>query len=44
MMFLNAIVAIVCLAYAINVALLTIKGWAVIRGELANPAPHQELA
>lgn len=45
MMFLNAIVAIVCFAYALNLAILAIKGWAVARGELAEAVPNEgELA
>ncbi|KAG8699325.1 hypothetical protein FRC08_005371 [Ceratobasidium sp. 394] len=45
MMFLNAIVAIVCLAYALNLAVLAVKGWAVARGELAEAGSNEgELA
>ncbi|KAG8763917.1 hypothetical protein FRC12_008358 [Ceratobasidium sp. 428] len=45
MMFLNAIVAIVCFAYALNLAVLAVKGWAVARGELAEVAANEgELA
>ncbi|QRW05336.1 membrane protein [Ceratobasidium sp. AG-Ba] len=45
MMFLNAIVAIVCFAYALNLAVLAVKGWAVARGELAEDPSHEgELA
>lgn len=45
MMFLNAIVAIVCFAYALNLSVLAIKGWAVARGELAEAVSHErELA
>ncbi|KAG9124168.1 hypothetical protein FRC07_012593 [Ceratobasidium sp. 392] len=45
MMFLNAIVAIVCFAYALNLAVLAAKGWAVARGELAEVVSNEgELA
>jgi hypothetical protein len=42
MMFLNAIVAIICFVYALNLAVLSVKGWAVARGELAITSPKPE--
>ncbi|KDN37764.1 hypothetical protein RSAG8_09919, partial [Rhizoctonia solani AG-8 WAC10335] len=42
MMFLNAIIALVSLAYAINLSVLTLKGWAIARGELAATASDEE--
>ncbi|KAF8609506.1 hypothetical protein BDV93DRAFT_518317 [Ceratobasidium sp. AG-I] len=42
MMFLNAIIAIVCFAYALNLAVLSLKGWAYARGELAEAISHDE--
>jgi hypothetical protein len=45
MMFLNAIIAIVCFSYALNLAILAVKGWAVARGELAEAVSNEgELA
>ena len=41
-MFLNAIVAIVCFAYALNLAVLSLKGWAYARGELAEAISDDE--
>ncbi|CUA73812.1 putative membrane protein C3B8,06 [Schizosaccharomyces pombe 972h-] [Rhizoctonia solani] len=42
MMFLNAIIALVSLAYAINLLVLTLKGWAIARGELAVTTSDEE--
>ncbi|KAF8680331.1 hypothetical protein RHS04_04105 [Rhizoctonia solani] len=42
MMFLNAIIALVSLAYVINLSVLTLKGWAIARGELAVVASDDE--
>ncbi|KAJ1310979.1 hypothetical protein OPQ81_009488 [Rhizoctonia solani] len=45
MMFLNTIIALVSLAYAINLGVLTLKGWAIARGELAvTTSDEDELA
>lgn len=41
-MFLNAIIALVSLAYVVNLSVLTLKGWAIARGELAVTASDDE--